>query len=150
MRENELADLLIRMAADHGVDVEPAAEELASIALPSFVDARAFRNAIIQALEAQMRAQMEQRLQSIRQRFEGDSRTKGASHAKPAVAPPIVAPSRDSVRSSSAMDGMPPITDATLTDLAALAPQAEPEPPVVAEEEELPTDATMVWTTRHG
>jgi hypothetical protein len=51
MRENELAGLLIQMGADRGVDVETAADELASIALPSFVDARAFRSAVVQAEE---------------------------------------------------------------------------------------------------
>lgn len=149
MRENELTDLLYRMAAERGVDAETAAEELATVALPSFVDARAFRGAVIQTLETQMRAQMEQRLQSIRRRFDVDSRPQIAAQPRPAVAQPIMQPKSEPYRQPAGMDGIPEYADATMTDLAPLAPAASSDStPVV--EEELPSDATMVWTTRNG
>ncbi|MEX1158910.1 MAG: hypothetical protein WEC79_08285 [Thermomicrobiales bacterium] len=151
MRENELAGLLIQMGADRGVDVEAAADELASIALPSFVDARAFRSAVVQALEAHLRAQMEQRLLSIRKRFDVDKPQRDVAQPQQRFAPPFAEPSQDAETSGVAMDGQPNPADDTFTDLAPVVPAAEtPETPALAEEEELPTDATMVWTTRHG
>ncbi len=152
MRENELADLLIRMASDRGVDIESAAEELASIALPSFVDARQFRSAVIQALESNLRAQVEERLQSIRRRFDVDSPAQGTP-PRPIISPstpaPAPAPAVSALRSPAAMDGLPDLADATMADFTPLSDPPTPEPEPVLEEE-LPTDATMVWTTRHG
>src|SRR5687768_7499904 len=92
MRENELADLLIRMAADRGVEVEPAAEELAAIALPTFVDSRAFRSAVIQALETHLRAQVEERVQSIRRKFDMEPQKQPMAQPQHAVVPPVVTP----------------------------------------------------------
>jgi hypothetical protein len=150
MRENDLADLLIRMAADRGVDIEAAAEELASIALPSFVDARQFRNAIVQTLEASLRAQVEERLQSIRRRFDVAPQLQGTPPARPAaVAPPISVPRQNAQPPAASMDGQSDLGDATMTDLTVVSDATNAEPADVVEEE-LPTDATMVWTTRHG
>jgi hypothetical protein len=179
MRENELASLLIQMGADRGVDVERAVDELATMALPSFVDSRTFRAAVVEALEAHIRTQMEQRLQLIRRRFDVDP---DASDAMPISTPVTPAP-------QPAVDARPTYAQ-PVSDVAAAAPvrttvtpemppaQATPPPTVmapvpadpptaapevmasdadvapdaetVAEEDELPTDATMVWTTRHG
>lgn len=154
MRENDLAELLIRMASDSGVDLEPAAEELATIALPSFVDTRAFRGAVVQRLEAHLRAQMEERLQSIRRRFDVDAQQRPASArsaaASFAAAPAVPAPTVEPARTPRAMDGMPNLADATMTDLAPISSEPAPEDTVVASEDEMPSDATMVWTTRHG
>lgn len=147
MRENELAELLIRMAADRGVDVESAAEELASIGLPSFVDARAFQAAVIQALEQHLRAQVEVRLQSIRRRFDMDPQKRPAPAPRPAVTSPPIPAAVDVQPTPARVDAMPAPADATMTDLAPMAPAADN---AAAGEEELPTDATMVWTTRHG
>ncbi|HYI16047.1 MAG TPA: hypothetical protein VEX37_11690 [Thermomicrobiales bacterium] len=148
MRENELAELLIRMANDRGVDVEAAAEELASIALPSFVDAHQFRSAVIQALETNLRAQVEERLQSIRRRFDVDA-PRHPTPARPVVTPLAPAPAVGIVRSSTALDRQPDLADVTMADMTPMADAPVTEPAAVAEEE-LPTDATMVWTTRHG
>jgi hypothetical protein len=156
MRENELAELLIRMAADAGVDLEPAADELATIALPSFVDARQFRGAVVQRVEAHLRAQMEVRLESIRRRFDVEVQPlrSGSSSRMPetprSAPPPVAAPVAEPMRSPIAMDGMPDLADATMTDLASPGNQPSHEDTVVAGEDELPSDATMVWTTRHG
>ena len=148
MRENELADLLMRMASDRGVDIETAAEELASIALPSFVDARQFRSAVIEALETSLRAQVEERLQSIRRRFDVAPQKQRMS-PQPLVASPAAPLAAHMQSSAAALDGHSDFSDATVTDMTALSVEQEPEP-VVAVDEELPTDATMVWTTRHG
>ncbi len=150
MREYELAELLMRMAADRGVETEAAAEELASTALPSFVDARVFRGAVVETLEAHLRAQMEERLQSIRRRFDVSPQPAGRAPSRPIAPAAPVAPAAEPTRAPAAMDGLPDVADATMTDLAQLAPTPAPEDTVVANEEELPTDATMVWTTRHG
>jgi hypothetical protein len=149
MRENELADLLIRMATDRGVDVETAAEELASISLPSFVDAQQFRNAVIQALEANLRAQVEERLQSIRRRFDVTPPKQGTPSPRPVVAPPVSKPAPSVQPSAVSMDGKSDFADATVADLTVVSDTTNHDSAVVAEEE-LPTDATMVWTTRHG
>ena len=149
MRENDLADLLMRMAADRGVDVETAAEELASIALPSFVDARQFRNAIVQTLETSLRAQVEERLQSIRRRFDVAPQMQGTPPARPAVAPPMPVARHNAQPPATSFDGQADLADATMTDLTVVSDATNEETAAVVEEE-LPTDATMVWTTRHG
>lgn len=148
MRETELAELMFRMAADRGVTPEAAAEELASLALPSFVDVRAFRSAIILALEASLRAQVEERLQSIRRKFDMEPAKSPTPAPRPHAAPqPQVTPAAYSAPVTPT-GGMTGVTDATMADLMAPADAAVNEATVV--DEELPADATMVWTTRHG
>jgi hypothetical protein len=148
MRESELAELLIRMASDRGVEIDAAAEELASFTLPSFVDARSFRAAVIQALERHLRAEVEERLQSIRRRFDADPQ-------KQPIVPPRQTPQANIAPPSKPLISAEPapryVEQADLPDstMAEIAPQAEPADNSVAEDE-LPTDATMVWTTRHG
>ncbi len=149
LRENELADLLMRMAADRGIDVETATEELASIALPSFVDSRQFRNALVQTLETSLRAQVEERLQSIRRRFDVAPQMQATPPARPAVAPPISVARHNALPSAAPTDGVADLGDATMTDLTVVSDATNAEQAAVVEEE-LPTDATMVWTTRHG
>jgi hypothetical protein len=70
MRERELATLLIQMGVDSGMDIEGSADALAMVAFPSFVDSRSFKAALLEAIETQMRAQMEERLQAMRKRFD--------------------------------------------------------------------------------
>jgi hypothetical protein len=70
VRERELATLLIQMGVDNGTEIEKIANELAGMSLPSFVSPRTFRGALLEAVEDQMRAQMEQRLQAMRQKFD--------------------------------------------------------------------------------
>ncbi len=149
MREKELADLLIQLAADRGVDTEAAAEELATTALPSFVDGRAFRRAVIEALEAQMRAQMEQRLQSIRQRFDVDSRQYVAPPPRRIEERPVEPVRPEPIRNAPIVTAAPDFADATMTDLAPSTSEEKPDEVEIVEEE-MPSDATMVWTTRHG
>jgi|GEM_PF-4288149 len=152
MRERELAELLFRIAADRGVDVETAADELATSVLPSFVDAQAFRSAVIQTLEASLRAQVEERLQSIRRKFEMPGATAPTPPsptpfaAAPTPAKPVITPP---AAPAPAMDGLGDAADATLTDFGTVA-EAVPDEHATVVSEELPADATMVWTTRHG
>lgn len=147
MRENELAELMFRMAADRGVGAEAAADELASIAMPSFVDARAFRSAVILTLESSLRAQVEERLQSIRKKFDMAPGTP-ASPAAPLAGSVAHHPAPSSTPApATPMDGFGDLADATIADFGTPAEAAAPE---ATAEEELPADATMVWTTRHG
>jgi hypothetical protein len=81
MKERDLANLLIQMGVDSGLDIERAADQLATMQFPSFVDNRAYRAALLDAVEAQMRMQMEQRLQAMRQKFD-----VAASYSPPAAA----------------------------------------------------------------
>ncbi|HEX5164601.1 MAG TPA: hypothetical protein VFV93_04330 [Thermomicrobiales bacterium] len=145
MRENELADLLIRMAADRGIEVDAAAEELASFTLPSFVDSRSFRAAVIQSLEQHLRAQVEERLQSIRRRFDSEPQKQASAPVRQPVAPPVSPPPMMAEPAPRFADPVQ-VTDATIADIAAQDPPSDN----TAADEELPTDATMVWTTRHG
>lgn len=98
MKERELATLLIQMGVDSGVDIERAAEDLATVAFPSFVNAKSFRSALLDAIESHMRTQMEQRLQAVRQRFEAG----GTSSWTP---PTIVQPADLPVSTSDAQTG---------------------------------------------
>jgi hypothetical protein len=148
MRENELAELMFRMAADRGVSAEAAAEELATVALPGFVDARAFRSAIILALESSMRAQVEERLQSIRRKFDMEPVKAASPMAQPYVSPSHQAAPAAYSTPVTPTDGVSDVTDATMADLMPPAGAVGSDATVV--EEELPADATMVWTTRHG
>ena len=149
MRENELAGLLMQIGADRGVDLESAADELASVPLPSFVDARAFRTAVVQALEAHLRAQMEQRLQQIRRRFDVDQPQAVIVPPVPQYSQPTPEPFREPSVPIGLANNSPEPADQTMTDLAPLDPAAV-EVPLDMNDEELPSDATMVWTTRHG
>jgi hypothetical protein len=148
MRETELAELMFRMAADRGMTPEVAAEELATLVLPTFVDARAFRSAVILALESSLRAQVEERLQSIRRRFDMEPVASPTPRPQPYAMPqqPVTpAPFSSPVTPA---DGLGGVTDATMADLMPPPEMAAGEATVV--EDELPADATMVWTTRHG
>jgi hypothetical protein len=157
MRERDLAMLLIQMGVDSGADVERAAEELAGVDLPTFVDMRAFRGALIDEVENRMRAQMEQRLQLMRRRLDLDvaapaARSSARSSTRPesplqTMPEPAAAhapqPTEVAAPRKPAGDAQSALADVTQIDGGQLVPST-------AEEEDMPTDATMVWTTRHG
>jgi hypothetical protein len=150
--EAELAQLLIRMGTERGLDVETILAEMAQAPLPSFVDANAVRGSMLEAVETWWRADLEERLGQLRRQFQmgGAAVTPAAVRAtpKPPVAPAATpSPSEPSVRAASISASRPtsepavPVEDATLHD--------EPEP---ANEpaEVMPKDATMIWNTNHG
>jgi hypothetical protein len=157
MRERDLAMLLIQMGVDSGVDVERAAEELAGVSLPTFVDVRRFKTALIDEVENRMRAQMEQRLQQMRRRLEVDGteapvRSSARSSVKPEpVLPPMPQPpaygapqpTEIAAPRKGVAEAAPQLADVTQLEGGQVVPST-------AEEEDMPTDATMVWTTRHG
>jgi hypothetical protein len=141
MREQELATLLIQMAAEAGMDVERAAEELAGFAVPSFVNLRAFRTAVVDALETQLRAQMEQRLLTMRRRFDVDGNVAGSATPQPRVA--YTPPSSELATA--------PVRQAAGAEVPESAPDTVPPTPVqpdIKEDEMMSPEATMVWTTR--
>lgn len=154
--EAELAQLLIRMGTDRGLDVETILAEMAQAPLPSFVDAAAVRGSMLEAVETWWRADLEERLGQLRRQFQMGGTPVTPAAARPASAPPVTpvaAPSRPDPAAKSASASMkqpapepaPPIEDATIHD--ELEPAAnEPNDPAEA----LPRDATMIWNTNHG
>jgi hypothetical protein len=68
-REEELANLLEEIGLERGVAIEQLVEDLARLLLPNFIDAQAFRAALLDALEGQLRAQLEVTIAELRQRF---------------------------------------------------------------------------------
>jgi hypothetical protein len=145
MRESELAQLLLTMASDQGVPTTAAAEQIAALTLPAWVDAARMRSALVEAVERQMRTQMEAELDALRQRM-----LQAAPVARPSVATqspgadmlPRSTPPPDSVPAPAATQipeaGMPPVPPPALVREADLPPNS------------LPPDSTMVWTTQHG
>ncbi|MGH9175401.1 MAG: hypothetical protein ACRD1H_13640 [Vicinamibacterales bacterium] len=150
MREKELANLLLAMGSDHDVDVERAADELVGISLPSFVDGRAFRAAVVESLESNIRDQMEQRLQMIRRRFDVEQPARADGRQRQGVGPVASEAAPAGQVKRTVVPDVPPAVEPPQE----IAPPSDATEIVAAEqpavEEELPTDATMVWTTRHG
>lgn len=166
MREAQLVGLLIQMGVDRGLDIEQAADQISGATLPVFVDDRALREAIIGEVESHLRSQMEQRLQLMRRRFEvGEPAGASAPVVQPTPAPVTGAASQtdldESRRSKPRLSYTPPAAELATAPVrkGEVGPEAEPNgqpavdqvgAEVAPEEEEMPTDATMVWTTRHG
>jgi len=67
--EAELAQLLIQMGADRGIDVETILAELSWTQFPSFVDAEAVRASLVDAVESWWRADLESRIDQLRNQF---------------------------------------------------------------------------------
>jgi hypothetical protein len=150
MRESELAQLLLSMAADQGISTTAAAEEIARLTWPTWVDAARTRSALVEAVERQMRSQMEAELDALRQRMLQSapiSRPSVAAQSpgadmlpKPAATPPMPEPTPAPSPAATQIPeaGMPPVPPAAVVREADLPPNA------------LPPDSTMVWTTQHG
>jgi len=135
MRERELATLYIEIGLQSGVSIDRVVDELGTLAMPSFVNQQTFRSAIADAAEAHLRRQFEDQLARLRQKM-------GAN--RPVVGRVQVAPEPD----------VQPFTGAPIASMPAPSPIAEVPPAVINEpppaEDELPSDATLVWTTQHG
>lgn len=169
MREQDLAAVLFAQGVQSGLSMERVIDELGAMTWPSFVDAHAFREALAGAAETQLRQQLEQQLAMIRRKIDvprpfsappvsaaaAPATVQPAVYATPAPladpAPVVVArpvPERQPM-STPAPVSAPPVQPQ---------PQSQPQPALVGrvqlEEEpaddELPSDATMVWTTQHG
>ena len=155
--EAELAQLLIRMGTERGLDIESILSELAWAPFPSFVDANAVRGSLLEVVESWWRADLEERLGQLRRQFLPGAEVaqspisaprpepKPAAVAQPAaVVPPKREPAEKPVLASlrQAPPTPAPTEDATIHD--------EPVPPAKNPAEALPRDATMIWNTRHG
>lgn len=151
MRERELAAILFEIGLDRGSSVEQIIDALGAMTWPAFVDADAVRAALGGAAEAQLRRQLDEQLALIRAKI-------GASRA-PGYAPP---PSPESVAPPYAAPLETPVTPAARsvptepTPIPAAGPLAEPalvggaKGDAATDEDDFPSDATMVWTTQHG
>jgi len=150
--EAELAQLLIRMGTERGLDVETIMSEMAQAPLPSFVDANAVRGSMLEAVETWWRADLEERLGQLRRQFQMSALPPTPVAVRPTPSPsvaPAAATSRPDplARPVSASANKPtpepaaPIEDATIHD----EPELANEPA-----EALPKDATMIWNTNHG
>lgn len=159
MSEQDLVRSMLSIASARGIDSERAAEEIANAQFPSFIDQRAVRSALVTHVEEEMRRQMERRIDDLRRRFDVDAAPGAkpapvASTAAPSFAPPP-APATPTPAPSPA-----PIVATPAPKPAAPATPLAPTPPPGANTsygdatqigqdlEPLPSDATMVWTTR--
>lgn len=135
MRERELATLYIEIGLQSGVSVDRVVDELGTLALPSFVNQQTFRSAIADAAEAHLRRQFEDQLARLRQKIGANRPVVGRVQVPPE---PEVQP----------FTGLPSNTAPVAGATGEAPPAVVNEPAPV--EDELPADATLVWTTQHG
>lgn len=159
--ESQLASVLIQIGRGRGVDVDQLVEELAGMTMPSFLDPSAFRRAVLDAAESYWRAELDERIARLRQQFGlAAARTPRprpvppaqvfeAPVSEPAVAAPELeraAPVVEPVTPEPAPGPLP--VDLTPPDATIQEPSVDSA--LTAEEAEaMPSDATMIWTTRH-
>lgn len=129
--ERELAELLLKMGERSGLEVERAADEIAAMSLPSFVNSRSFRSAVLEAVEANMRSQMEQRLRLMRQKFDVQG-SSGSTMERP-LTPSPASPhpvAAVAVSEQNTVGGL----DTIIGDMS--------------DQDEGASDATIVWSPR--
>ena len=81
--EAELAQLLIQMGADRGVDIETILAELSWAQFPSFVDTEAVRASLVDAVESWWRADLESRINQLRTQYVAGTGDAGPFGANP-------------------------------------------------------------------
>jgi hypothetical protein len=173
--ERDLASLIIQIGAERGVPLERIVDEAATLSLPSFIDASTMRAALVDALEAQLRAKMEAEIAQLRQRL-----SVVAAPPTPVAAPtqppaPAYAPAERVETPHGAGVAERPIASQPATPAAA--PITPPKPPIIAPtppdptptpgavqtasepttepgfaangpaDNELPIDSTIIWST---
>lgn len=171
--EAELAQLLIRMGTERGLDIESILAELAWTSFPSFVDANAVRGSTLEVVESWWRADLEERLGQLRRQFvQGaevvqpevsaprvESKPTPAATSKPPVAAqpkrepvaqPVVTNQRQSVEQPVTANQRQPLPDTMIEPLTETTIHDQPVPPAKDPSEAMPRDATMIWNTRHG
>jgi hypothetical protein len=124
-----LASLIIEIGLDKKLAIEQIMQELTTVRLPSFVDSRAFHDALLAAVEAHLRTQLEARLDELRRNF-----------GLPRPAPERVGlqPAETAVQTAGG----------SRVAAAPLAADADLKPAnIVDSDQELPGDATLIWTT---
>ena len=179
MREQDMAAVLFAQGVQSGLNMEQVIDELGVINWPSFVDASAFRAALAEAAETQLRRQLDEQLAMIRRKIDG---ARPGATAPASTGPQVqaqrgnssVVGQRSSAPSSPTFQPVDVHTASAAQDvhaqaLAGAEPTTPPTPPTPeklaaapkpalvgkvqlddAAEDELPSDATMVWTTQHG
>ena len=130
-REEQLANMLSEIGLERGVAIGQLADDLVRLSLPSFIDAQAFRAALLNALEYQLRAQVETTIAELRRRF-------GA--ASPETNRP---PSPKSASASRLSTSRP-------EPLPSQPVAAPAEPAGRVTEPDLPDDATIHWESGQG
>jgi len=136
-REEELASLLSEIGLERGVAIEQLVDDLARLRLPSFIDDRAFRAALLNALEYQLRAQLETTISDLRRRFGAGP---GVISALPTKQGEISLPPNPRLEPTRAQPVSLP-----------QGPTNRPiEPPAQTAEPDLPDDATIHWEPEQG
>lgn len=126
MRERQLARLLIQMGLDRGVEMQRIAREVAGLPLPTFVDVQAWRDAVVEEVEARLRAEVEDQIAELRQQLGLPRPVQGRVQIPPAE----------------------PVAAAPQPAAPAAEPASMPAEPPEARDPDLPSDATMIWSTR--
>jgi hypothetical protein len=171
MREQDLAAVLFAQGVQSGLSMEQVIDELGAVNWPSFVDTGVFREALAEAAETQLRRQLDEQLAMIRRKIDvarpatpaapaARATSTASQRAAAQLSEPVavVAPAPESngqasnATSSSGPATAPgvqtPAPSAAEPAVIDTAPAASQEP--VFDEDDLPSDATMVWTTQHG
>jgi hypothetical protein len=170
MREQDLAAMLFERGVRAGLSMDRVIDELGAINWPSFIDATAFRAALGGAAENQLRRQMEEQLAMIRRKIGGD--VSATSMPPLTNMPAAAAPAASSMNAYAQPPQQPSVTFMPEPAPVAASPVSPAPAPVapapvapapvapapvgrVAVEhalpdDDLPTDATMVWLTHHG
>lgn len=149
--EAELAQLLIRMGTERGLDIETIMSEMSQAPLPSFVDANAVRGSMLEAVESWWRADLEERLEQLRRQFQASASVETPAAIRPISQPTVIPNTPEPVAAAAKASANPvmpepvmPIEDATLHE------ELGPENVANDPSEALPKDATMIWNTNHG
>lgn len=131
MQERQLTNLFIQIGLERGGEIESIVEELAEMPLPSFVSPQAFRESLIDAAEDQLKLQLDERINTLRQRIGQEGQLQGRVNRS---GQPVPASVEDDDRGGSG--------------------SSEPEQPesgepdTVVVDDDLPTDATTIWQSR--
>jgi hypothetical protein len=141
--EMQLASTFIQMGRERGLTTEQVVEQLAAVALPAFVDQSAFRSSLLSAVEDLWHAELESRLQRLRQRMQLE-----AHDGSPTSVPATPALGSDG-RSADVLPLAGATTRAETENIGSevAAASMAPGEPMPGENEASPKDATLFWST---
>lgn len=142
MPERQLADLLVSTGLDRNINIEKIASELAALSLPSYIDKAAFQRSLLDAIEAQLYKQTDERIRLLRQQLVAGPGLQGRVQVQ-------TEPEPESVESEAAQPEPPPEPE---EDEEQPAPSDqdlyEERDTTMVEAEDIPEDATMIWKRR--
>jgi len=127
--ERELAGTIVRIGLARGLDADRLIDELARMALPSFLDARAFRASLVDTIEEQWRTELDARVRRLRDQL--------GAPADGRIEPSGVITAQPTTASATQYD----LVDSTAVEAAASG---------LGEGLEVPRDATQIWDARRG